>query len=288
MCNNNKIFIHAGWNKTATTFLQRNLFVPIFGEGLIGPNTQFNDLQRKSPEQPLLISDESILGVTIFKRNSCRNIQRFNFLDNWAKIAPNTQFILGVRKHDDFIESLYRQYLHVGGDMKAENFIDIHNNNGFIKVEELLYEPILMKLFSLFPRQHLIYDFDLFKTNPNILITELFSFIGLDLSDLDELLGKAMNSNSENSSVGYKSASALRVVNKFVSSPLFPNKPIPKSFFRFMALGKTPRELFQSLPKEKVKRRLTQNLYESLRDKLDLDWKAIETSYVNISNVKSK
>ncbi|GAX34311.1 hypothetical protein [Nodularia sp. NIES-3585] len=210
MCNTDKIFIHAGWNKTATTFLQRNLFVAIFGESLIGPNTQLNDLQRKSPDKPLLISDESILGVTIFKRH-----------------------------------------------------------------------------FSLFPRQHFIYNFDLFKTNPNILIMELFSFIGINLSDLDALLGKAMHSNSENSSVGYKSASALRVVNKFVSSPLFPNKPIPKSFFRFMALGKTPRELFQSLPKEKVKRRLTQSLYDSLRDKLDLDWKAIETSYVNISNVKS-
>ena len=74
----NRIFIHDGWNKTATTFLQRDIFVPIFGEALIGPGKKFNDLQRHNSgeKESLLISDESLLGVTFFKHCDCRNVQR--------------------------------------------------------------------------------------------------------------------------------------------------------------------------------------------------------------------
>jgi hypothetical protein len=271
------IIIHAGWNKTATTFLQREVFIPSFGKGLIGPNIRLNDLQVNSyTEKPLLISDESLLGVTIFTRNKCRITQRLNFLKNWAKIAPNTKFILGVRRHDQFIESLYRQYLQVGGDLKAEEFIDIYNNKGFVKVDELLYEPILSCVYELFPEEeHFIYDYNLFKDDTTKFLTDLLPFVEIE----NFKFGKTKIQSTKNRSIGYQSGSILRVINKFVSSPLQPNKPVSISLFKLIALGKSPRQLLQSIPERKSSQKFTQKIFDAFQSKFHNDWLSITEKY---------
>lgn len=277
---NNSLFIHAGWNKTGSTFLQQNIFIPIFGKGLMGSNVTINRLQTNYNEnQPLLISDESLLGVTIFKRHICRNAQRLNFLKNWAKIAPNTQFILCVRKHDQLIESLYRQYLHVGGTLKPEHFIDIAQDDGFIKIQELLYEPILENLIQMFPGQHFIYDYDDFKVNPDTTLRKMLDFMNLNDINLENIITQKKSSINNNASVGYKSGIALRTINKFVSSSLSPNSIIPQGLFKLLAFGKTPRQIFQVYLKDRSSQQFTEKVYNQISDKLELDWKTIKADY---------
>ncbi len=273
--NERKIFIHPGWNKTGTTFLQNNVFMPIFDKGLIGPGIALKDLKEKTIDRdiPLLISDESLLGVTI-KRNKYidNRISRLNFLHNWARICPETQFIICIRKHEDFLESLYRQFLHVGGDVQPEEFIDTINNDGFIKVEELLYEPILKKLLELFPNPHLIWDFDLLKSNSPRVIKELILFLGLDLSILDDIMSKKELTRKDNRSVEYFSGLCLRYVNKIVASQVNPNKPIPLSLFKFLALGRSPRQIFQNLRLNQAQEKFTTQIYEKIENDLSYDW----------------
>ena len=281
----NRIFVHAGWNKTATTFLQRDIFVPIFGEGLIGPNKKFNDLQRQDSQanDALLFSDESLLGVTFFKHHGSRNLQRYHFLDNWAKLAPNSQFIVCVRKHSDFLESLYRQYLQVGGDQKPEQFIDTQHDEGFIQADELLYAPILEKLTQRFAGPHFIYDFDAFKADQDYFLTELLRFLGQDVQSLQGLLEKAQSRRQRNISITYNSGIYLRLINKVVSSKLHPDKPIPLPVFQFFTLGKTPRRLFQRGAKEKVKRKFTEGIYTELHEKFGHDWDTVQANFITVA-----
>lgn len=249
----NLVFLHAGYNKTATTYLQQRVFKPVFGESLSKPGIKLNDLQldRKNRDNPLLFSDESLLGVTIFKRHECRNQQRFNFLDNWSKLAPNTRFILCIRKHDEFIESLYRQYLQVGGDLTPEEFINVDCNRGFIKIEELLYEPILNKLNLLFPEPHFIYDFEDFRASTDNFKNRLFKFMKVESERLEDAFNIATPLKSENTSVDYRAGSVLRTINKFVESPLQPDKPISIKTFKFFSLGRTQRQLAQKYSRPK-------------------------------------
>ncbi|PHV64209.1 hypothetical protein [Cyanobacterium aponinum] len=276
-----KVFVHAGWNKTATTFLQKKIFAPLLGDGLVGPNRTFNDLQKKSisDDMPLLISDESLLGLTIMKRTHCRNLQRFNFLQNWAKICPNSQFIICVRNHKNFLESLYRQFLHLGGDLEPRKFLDVINNKGFIKKEELFYEPILSKLHDLFPNRHFIYDYSLFQSKPEYVLKELFKFLGLNYKNLKTI----RNQNRNNQSVGYYQAIVLRNINKVVCSPLN-KKPLPLFIFKACTFGKTPRQICQNVNFAflKTDKFLTNMIYEPINEDLVNDWTIISRRYINV------
>ena len=282
----NCVFVHAGWNKTATTFLQRDIFVPLFGEGLIGPGKKFNDLQRSVSDvnDSLLISDESLLGVTFFKHHESRNIQRYNFLDNWAKLAPNSQFIICVREHSDFLESLYRQYLQVGGDLSPEKFLDPQQDTGFIQCGELLYAPILERLNQRFAGPHFIYDFNAFKANQNYFITELIRFLGHDASSLQGILQKDQSPKHRNVSITYDSGLYLRLVNKLVSSKLHPDRLIPLPLFQFFALGMTPRIFFKRIIKGKNKKKFTEGIYEALQEQLSHDWSVVQANFLTVTN----
>jgi hypothetical protein len=157
MKTNPDLIIHGGCNKTGTTFLQKNILPMITPRLVSGPYLKFSDLQRvKESPSPLVISDESLLGTTILSRHRSRATQRMNFLSAWSEVAPHTRFVICIRRHAGIIESLYKQYIHMGGTLKPNQFFSIDNSNCFLNPSDLLYSPTLDYIHQNFQGPHFI------------------------------------------------------------------------------------------------------------------------------------
>ena len=138
-----KLIIHLGVHKTASTFLQKELFPNIESYTFIERNKLQNfkeyilycddlefestysyDLFCKSIDEPLssrvLISDEDFYGMPFYgaidrKRNIDRLTSTFATVD--------LSFIIVLRQQESLLNSLYLQYVKTGGTANSNEFI---------------------------------------------------------------------------------------------------------------------------------------------------------------------
>lgn len=129
-----KVYLHVGLQKTASTFLQNKLFPNVSGISYVGrPYTQesdaFNSLQyaddalyssdalakelklikQNIGNTPLLISDELFSGYLFYGM-----INRCIIASRLGEIIPEAEVILFLRGQADLIDSLYNQYVKIG------------------------------------------------------------------------------------------------------------------------------------------------------------------------------
>jgi len=143
---NSKIFIHVGLPKTASTYLQNNVFPRLNNVAYIGrPYTQenyaFNTLQyadnslyassaiqkefdkienEMAKGNPLLISDELFSGFALYNF-----INRGMIAERLSEIVPHAEIILFLRGQVHLILSLYNQFVKMG-------WVDNHLNESFL------------------------------------------------------------------------------------------------------------------------------------------------------------
>jgi hypothetical protein len=128
------IYLHVGLQKTASTYLQEEVFPSIPSLLYVGrPYTQenyaFNSLQyaddalynsdvlarelqlvrRDAGTRPVLISDEMFSGFAPYGM-----INRGAIAKRLAEVIPEAEVILFLRGQVDLIESLYKQYIKIG------------------------------------------------------------------------------------------------------------------------------------------------------------------------------
>ena len=146
---NKKIFIHLGYPKTASTFLQNEIFInlndtffidkmsneqryrkviqPIIDsspEFFYSKSTTILEYLGNQKEKNVFISDESfIFGRDKFYPNNYETIvQRIN------KLFPEATYIVSIRNQADFIKSYYSQ-------LKKKNFF-LNNFNHWLECEK--------------------------------------------------------------------------------------------------------------------------------------------------------
>lgn len=133
------LLIHIGYHKTATTWLQRALFVPEFGyrplmsheevfEMISGPHDLRFDadvprawIAEKSAGLPeggvSVISSEILTGNMFFGgRESVVLAHRLK------QIAPNAKILITIRAQPKILPSVYMQYILRGGTLSPEDF----------------------------------------------------------------------------------------------------------------------------------------------------------------------
>ena len=147
---NEKVYLHVGLQKTATTFLQDVLFPNMPGIAYVGrPYTQENDafnsmqyadgalycrdtlsrelavIRRNIGDRSLLISDELFAGYAGYGM-----INRGIIADRLAEVVPHAEVILFLRGQADLVESLYNQYVKIGSFSNDLNksFLYEHGN----------------------------------------------------------------------------------------------------------------------------------------------------------------
>ena len=176
---NRNITVHIGLHKTGTTFLQTHIFTKIESLTIIRAWFTHRNITNLSFKDNILITDEGISGDP-WKGNYFndfkQNIKKIKHLYGDVKI------IFGIRKHDEFILSLYKQYLHQKGFESVKHLFNM-KNTGILKLHDLFFHQRILLLKSEFSNVF-IYSQDSLKLKPKLVLDSLFTFLGVS-SDID-------------------------------------------------------------------------------------------------------
>ncbi|GAA0614076.1 hypothetical protein GCM10009001_34180 [Virgibacillus siamensis] len=255
-----KIFLHLGYHKTATTFLQQYIYpgmqqVNYVKQKDIKPDLRMIRLRRKISDeqinkirqhflrfdngQPLLISYEGLSGspFAVKKTKKQRGILR-----DLRRIFPPEEFdvrvIIGIREQAELFRSLYIQYIHQGGVLTAENYLKYCENNGSIRNFEFhRYLQLIEKLFGKDSLYVMVYEH--FKQDTDKEMLKLLNYMG---EDNIPTYTKATGVRKSNKSYGVLQLKMARRLNRFFKSPLYKEGIIPA--VRIPKLGKLSPRLF--------------------------------------------
>jgi len=164
-----KVVLHIGYHKTATTFLQEEVFTKLQREN---PDTvdyyDTFDISIQPKKEITIISDENLDGGSY--RLSCTEEKQLAILDALKKLYPEAHIIVGIRDDYDWLVSAYKQYMLGYGHTNIHKYVF---NNQALKMD--VYVKEVKKRF----KHVYVFDFDRFKTNPTKAVDELCNFIGL-------------------------------------------------------------------------------------------------------------
>ena len=164
-----RLFIHIGYHKTATTWMQRLLFVPEHGyyplakhdqifEHVIGPHGLRFDPGpmrqiiasglEKMPQTGIpVLSSELLCGNPFFGgRESDAYAERLK------AIAPNARILISIRAQLQILPSIYMQYLSRGGTMSCKQFFEGRAWRGYFTFDagHFEYDRLVARYQTLF------------------------------------------------------------------------------------------------------------------------------------------
>ena len=167
-----KLFIHVGLPKTATTFLQSSYFpqllnVQFYGKG---GRSYFSDLDSYDARSSnILISQEEMTAQTWEKKNQIKRgtTELVHWADtfgqaiiNLKRIFPSAHLLIMFRRQGDFVVSLWRSHLMMGGQ---ESFLDFYGPGKLFREEDLLIAPKMEVIRREFGNNATFLSFEEFK-----------------------------------------------------------------------------------------------------------------------------
>ena len=239
-----QVYIHVGLHRTGTTFLQREVFPNL-------QTTQYLDnldvnywLRRLVSEEdsayeasayedyfttavdsrPSLISYEGLSGEPFLMYvNQTRNADRL------AAIFPNATIILGIRRQDTLLLSLYLLFIMHGGSMSLSAFLG-YNKGKFSKRISLYGRRVNLPMFE-FGHIADLYE-DRFPGRVRFLVSEHMSRdISGYVRNLCNILGEHeipdFRTGVRNQAYGYYQYLLARLLNPLASSFMNPDGLIP-------------------------------------------------------------
>ncbi|MCB9233630.1 MAG: sulfotransferase [Bacteroidia bacterium] len=200
--------IHVGMPKTATTFLQKEVFPKVEGAFYYGRDHDLWDLifhlpfkhrrfedvgalqariaaaRERIGEKTLLISHESLSGHPW--HNFMNHEEGAAML---KELFPEAKILITLRRQDDFLESLYLHSLQVGFAQKVNRFLNFEQgkfgsyryNGGLnIDVHKLDYAWMVDVYAELFDRENvLVLPYEEIKKDSKGFLDKIFAFAGL-------------------------------------------------------------------------------------------------------------
>lgn len=208
-------FIHIGYHRAGSTFLQRNVFQPHPGlrslsrksihSYLLEPGGMDFDAgvcrgwlegelgQAHEDGQRLLLSDEELSG-NIHTGGGGGYVTKEVATRLHAVASEATIFIV-VRNQVDMIESVYRQYVKRGGTLSLRGYLvdrgDNHRLPGF-RFRHLDYHRLIQLYSGLFGEDRVkVLPYELLQRNPRAFLSELGGY--LDLPSLEAESARRVN-----------------------------------------------------------------------------------------------
>ena len=163
-----EVYIHVGLGKAASTFLQYNVFPKLKGIYYI-QRTRFRKSVRivyRGKHKKYLISGE--LDNRIIE----------NYLKEMTPALSHARPIVILRRHDSWIASQYKRYVKNGYPYLFHEFIDMENNRGYWKKEELYFMDEIRILETYFDYKPLVLFYDDLKKDPRKFVDRLVRYIG--------------------------------------------------------------------------------------------------------------
>lgn len=232
--------VHIGYHKTASTWLQRQIFQPRMGfrplleqaqvdQMLITPHDLDFDYARtaatlatklKSVENSLtpVLSSENLTGHPFFGgRDSAALAKRLR------SVVPNATILMVVRSQATILPSVYMQYLKRGGVQKPASFFSGSsgvNYPGF-ELQHFEFDRLFALYQSLFSSV-LVLTYEMLLRDPRGFAKELLSQAGCDPCPLDDQQLRRVSPSPST-----RAAPLLRTANHFRRSVLNPAPLIP-------------------------------------------------------------
>ena len=203
----NRVVVHVGYPKTATTTLQNHLFLSLQDVVYIGkPATYKNSKMQKFihtitdceafeyeknyeqflqdyneyiiSKKPIIVSEETfITGSTLSGR-----VDRLTILKRLKQLYPDARIIITVREHKNMIKSYYLQKLRFDTSFTvsfdrwfSEQWHQRHRENIF---QYFFYDEIISKYEEYFGNDKIkVMYFEDLKTNPKKYYTDIIEFL---------------------------------------------------------------------------------------------------------------
>lgn len=148
MSNTPPVLLHVGYHKTATTWMQKHLFMPVHGYRQLLDHQQVFDLVVKphglrfdpNPARALLkqaaktlepgeipVVSSEVLSGHPFQGGHESDI----YAERLARIAPGARILVSIRDQMRIIPSVYGQYLQRGGTMPYDQFFEGTDRPGY-------------------------------------------------------------------------------------------------------------------------------------------------------------
>lgn len=292
MSNNLVDFIHVGDYKTATTYLQEVIF-PFHPEiNYLGDHLQNKELEKvlraivdcrdldfnaqdykKIIDKNILKSDK-ITGLSrealsqsnyISGENAQRNAQRIK------AVFGNVKILYVIREPFSMLESLYSQYIKIGGTRSFQDwFLDPMETKNI--VQRLKYYKNIQMYYDIFGKENVkVLIFEQLKTNNQLFLKNIFAFIGCnDVAFVPKV----------NKSVNLKLTTYGMVVSRFLNTFIRTEKHCFKS--AFVSLDKI---IYTLLPKQIISRIEKNSEYILLNTYHDFDKKQRVLYIINMKLV---
>jgi hypothetical protein len=165
---------HVGLHKTGTTFLQGEVFPRLNGiQYLRWRNLEY--LIRLDETNRYLVSCEGLSGRTFAGLD-----ERRTGLSRLAQMFPRARVIIGVRRHGDFLASLYSQYLRYGGTESFSGFLDPNRQRDRFPFNrmEVSFRTIVESTQDAFGVAPLVFDMAEMFRSPETFLDELCTYTG--------------------------------------------------------------------------------------------------------------
>ncbi|MCJ2180073.1 sulfotransferase [Novosphingobium album (ex Hu et al. 2023)] len=238
------LLIHPGFHKTATTWLQNELFTDArwfrmlmqpadVQKWIVGPHDFAFDpeaarhaisLRRaEGPKAAIdVISNENLVANPFFgARESKAYVQRLH------AIAPEAKILLTVRRQSAAMRSLYQQYIKRGGSLAEAGFFDL---NDTCEPGYYGFDPICLRFDLLAdeyarvfgPDSVLVLPQELLAKNPRAFLEAILKHCGVPGLAGDEMPSTNMGAGKSPPDGG---TPLLRLANRLRPTPLYPDAP---------------------------------------------------------------
>ncbi|WP_252313081.1 hypothetical protein [Sinobaca sp. H24] len=277
-----KVYIHVGFHKTATTFLQRRIYPKMQNvthiknkhisetlydirlKSLTDGNIELirERFEKWEEGKPLLISYEGLSGSPFSQK---RSKQQKSVLQDLRRVFPadsyDVRIIIGIREQVKLVTSLYLQYIHQGGTNKPENYFKDMQEYGVL--DHFYYDRYLEMVEDIFGQgSYYCMVYETFNEDINKGLKDLLAYMGEDMVP-------SYSNTHVNRSFGAAQAKVGRRLNYLFKTNLNPNGKLP--IRRFPVIGKvSPRRILQSKASFKVHYKrymLPESLHLMLKEK---------------------
>lgn len=269
-----RIAIHIGLHKTGTTYIQSTLLPNLAGVSLVRGWFSHREIIAKDFSKTLVISDESLSGALFsgdYYNDFLRKVQKLKTL------YQNPKIIIGIRKHDSFLLSSYKQYLHEKGTGEFSALFN-KEDTGLIKQHELLLTQKLTHLKEVFS-DVFIYSQESLRERPQDFLDGLCRFLEVENNIVLADLKRSKSNVGVNTKFQVSTLKRLNKLNKALER-IHPLLSLYSKVFRKLSL--TPRNICQQALKgvKSEKFILSSEAKEFIEDLYQKDW---ETAVVQVS-----
>ena len=227
--------IHIGYPKTATTYLQKHIFIQLKNHSFIGHpefhryglidiiwkadrSIDYGGLRKRFEKKAHFISFENLVGPLFHGSMMIDEMPK-----RLMKIFGNdTKILIIIRRQDDLIKSSYIQYIHKGGTMNLRNFLfNPRFGNNRIDLNSFDFYETFLRYKNEFGKQNVkVLPYEELKNQTQCFEKHLQEFF------VNEKLNFS-NNEAENRSLSGLQLKCLRFINRFLFSEVSEKYIVP-------------------------------------------------------------